>query len=361
MEAGQAAKTNLDLTMIAENMIDIPVLLGLVPPPKPLPKTVHELFSNRQHRPPMLIDGLLHQGCKMLLGGTSKSNKTWSLVDLALSVASGVPWWGLKTTPARVLYLNFELPEWALTERIEAIARAKPEIPDIRHNVQFWTLRGHATDMTAIRPFLQRSIEGEGFGLIIIDPAYKLLGDRDENSNGDVGSFMNEFERFAENTGAAVAIAHHFAKGDSSVKDPIDRMAGAGAWARDPDTILVMTPHEEENCFTVSSILRCLPQMPEFVLEWHYPLMKRASDLDPSSLRRRGGKPKALTDREFIQQCLSTEPQSPKRISAKAAEFSIGSRTVERYLQRLAASGVIRSAQGCYWRDADVSDTPTFP
>jgi RecA-family ATPase len=32
---------------------------------------------------------ILHQGCKMILGGTSKSSKSWCLLDLGVSVASG--------------------------------------------------------------------------------------------------------------------------------------------------------------------------------------------------------------------------------------------------------------------------------
>jgi hypothetical protein len=46
----------------------------------------------------------------------------------------------------------------------------------------------------------------------------------------------------------------------------MDRMSGAGAWARNPDGIMVMTPHEEDDCYTVSSILRNLPRAEDFVL-----------------------------------------------------------------------------------------------
>jgi hypothetical protein len=63
-----------------------------------------------------------------------------------------------------------------------------------------------------------------------------------------------------------VAAAHHFAKGDSTGKSAIDRMSGTGAWARDPDSILVLTPHEEADCYTVSPVLRNLPQVDEFVV-----------------------------------------------------------------------------------------------
>ena len=40
--------------------------------------------------PAQIIEGILHQGCKMVLGSTSKSNKSWCRLDLALSVASGM-------------------------------------------------------------------------------------------------------------------------------------------------------------------------------------------------------------------------------------------------------------------------------
>ncbi len=41
----------------------------------------------------------------MILGGTSKSNKSWCLLDLALSVASGREWWG-RRLPDSIL-VNF--------------------------------------------------------------------------------------------------------------------------------------------------------------------------------------------------------------------------------------------------------------
>ena len=41
--------------------------------------------------PPQIIHGVLHQGLKGVLGGSSKARKTWILLDLALCVASGSP------------------------------------------------------------------------------------------------------------------------------------------------------------------------------------------------------------------------------------------------------------------------------
>src|SRR5512138_1502512 len=102
--------------------VDPAVDLGAIPPPLPDISFFEDFAASPPMPPPQVIEGILHRGCKMLLGGTSKSNKSWCLLDLALSVAAGAPWWGNPTTQGHVLYLNFELSEWAVPRRIEAIA-----------------------------------------------------------------------------------------------------------------------------------------------------------------------------------------------------------------------------------------------
>src|SRR5690242_15740872 len=69
--------------------IDIAVDLGVVPTPLPEILNLRQLVEAATAPPQLLIDGVLHQGSKMILGGTSKSNKSWCLLDLAVSVASG--------------------------------------------------------------------------------------------------------------------------------------------------------------------------------------------------------------------------------------------------------------------------------
>lgn len=69
--------------------IDIAVDLGAVPRPLPEIVTLRNFVVDPPKAPPQIIQGILHQGCKMILGGTAKSNKSWCLLDLAISVASG--------------------------------------------------------------------------------------------------------------------------------------------------------------------------------------------------------------------------------------------------------------------------------
>jgi hypothetical protein len=335
--------------------IDIAVDLGAVPEPLPEIMNLRQLVESAPAPPPQIIQGILHQGCKMILGGVSKSNKSWCLLDLALSVASGEQWWGRRCVKVPVVYINFELHVWAIAERLNALCAARPECKGLAETLHVWNLRGFNADITLLRPKLQEQLARHQFGLIILDPAFKLLGDRDENANGDIASLMNEFEALARSSGAAVVVAHHFAKGDSSAKSAIDRLSGAGAWARDPDSILVLTPHEEPDCFTLSAVLRNLPQAEECVLRWDYPLMRVATDLNPEALRRPQGRNKVCTDREFMEAVLSDEGKSFGTIVKEAATtLNMGRSSVAKYLKRLVDAGLVKSSGGLYWLDLGV-------
>lgn len=330
--------------------VDIAVDLGVVAPPLPEIEFLREFAASVPDPPPEIVEGILHQGCKMILGGTSKSNKSWCLLDLAISVASGEEWWGRRCAKMPVVYINFELHRWAIAQRINALAAARPECKGIGDTLALWNLRGRNADLTLLRPKLEEQLARHQFGLIILDPAYKLLGDRDENANGQIASLMNEFEALAHASGAAVVVAHHFAKGDSSAKHAIDRMSGAGAWARDPDSLLVLTPHEEADCFTVSPVLRNLPQVDEFVVQWDYPLMRLAKELNPEALRRPQGKNKVCTDREFVNEVFGDKALATKQVRQRASEvFGMSPRTADRYLARNVAAGVLCQGGGLYW------------
>jgi len=330
--------------------VDIAVDLGAVPPSLPKMVSLREFASAPHPAPPQIIQGVLHQGGKMILSGTSKSNKSWSLLDLALSVASGQEWWGHRCEKAPVAYLNFELHPWAIEQRIGALCGARPEFKGVGDSLFLWNLRGHNADLTLLRPQLESELMQQPFGLIILDPAYKLLGNRDENANGEIAGLMNEFEALAQRTGAAIVIAHHFAKGDSSAKNAIDRMSGAGAWARDPDSLVTLTPHEEEDCFSVNMTLRNLPKLDEFVLSWQFPLMRLAPELNPDSLRRPQTKNKVCSDREFAEAVLGSDSKNYKSVISRARDvLDMSEATTKRYLTRGKEAGLICHSGGLYW------------
>ena len=244
--------------------------------------------------PPVLIEDVLHQGNKLAIGGGSKSFKTWTLIDLAFSVATGSPWLGWNTTAGKVLYLNLELQGFSFRKRCEAVREAKRITSNVP-NLHIWNLRGYAADIAGLVPTFLDAMQDQNFALVIVDPIYKVLGRRNESAPGDVAEMLNHLERLAVQSGAAVAFGAHFSKGNQASKDAMDRISGAGTFARDPDAILTMTRHEEEDCFTVEATLRDFPPVSSFVVGWSFPMMQRREELNPEKLK----KAKSGREREF--------------------------------------------------------------
>ncbi|HPA19499.1 MAG TPA: AAA family ATPase [Verrucomicrobiae bacterium] len=312
-----------------------------------LPRIVDasELLAHHadEPEPPVLVAGVLHQGSKMVIGGGSKSYKTWALTDLAASVASGSPWWGLETTQARVLYINFEIQPFFYARRLGDVVTAKicPVIPG---TLDVWNLRGHAASLDSLMPEIIARVRHAGYGLIIIDPIYKGLGGRDENRAGDVAELLNEVERLATQTGAAVVFGAHFSKGNQSGKQAMDRIGGSGVFARDPDSILTLTPHEEPFCYTVEATLRNFPHLEPFVLRWHFPLFQPVS-LDAGKLKR-AGRPEAVPATEVLER-LSPDGMTPKAWLAAVQEVHELSRaSFYRILEKLTATNQVSKSEG---------------
>ena len=241
-------------------------------------------------KPPELVHGLLHKGDKMVLSGSSKSYKTWILTHLAMCVAVGADWWGLKTTQGRVLYANFEVAKPFFQRRIQKI-REKVDIAvsDLKGQLTVWNIKGHGADITDLaNEIIERT--KDKFDLIILDPIYKILGERDENSNGDIGDLMNEIDRIILETGASVIFGHHFSKGNQARKDSMDRMSGAGTFARDVETLLTITKHEDADTFVVDAVTRNHKRMEPFCVVLDDVIMERSETLDPRKLKQVNGR-----------------------------------------------------------------------
>ena len=223
-----------------------------------------------------------------------------------------------------MLYANFEIPPAFFQERVQSIKdKLFIEAQRIKGQFSLWNLRGFAADLDQLADkVIERA--GDKFDLIILDPIYKVLGDRDENSNGQMAELMNIIDRIIEATGAAVAFAHHYSKGNQSKKNAMDRMSGAGVFARDADSLLMMTEHQTEDAYTVQAILRNHKPIPPFCVVLDHPIMERSDGLDPAKLKStNGSEPKFvmadLLKTLNVQHLTSTELEKQYIATVKAS------------------------------------------
>ena len=304
--------------------------------PPILPAT--EFEASQMDEPPELLAGVLHKGCKMVIGGTSKSMKTWTLLDLGLSMANGISWWNFKTAKCRVLFMNFEIKPHSFRKRIRAVCDAK-KMP-IPENFHVWNLRGHSADLRTLRPRLVERIGDGIYDVIIFDPIYKVYGDRDENSAGQMGELMVELDKIAVAMDVSTIFGHHFAKGNLSTRSAIDKMSGSGVFARDPDSILIMSPHKEDNVFVVDVVLRDFKPVDPFCVKWDYPLMRYAPEENPDQIKTEANQTK-YTD-EDVMKYLDSKGISFTELTKKVkADPGMSQPTLSKYVKRLVEAGRI--------------------
>lgn len=187
---------------------------------------------------PELIHGVLRRGHVMVYTGASKSGKSFSCINLALSVATGGLWLNNQCEAGNVLYVNFEIQDNSVANRYQNIMDKRATNPGAG-KIHIWNLRGKVVDMeTVTRGIIDRVRKsGTDYSLVIIDPIYKVFRG-DENSAGDVGRFFALLDKIAEDTGAAVCICHHHSKGAQEGKSAMDRGSGSGVFARSPDALV---------------------------------------------------------------------------------------------------------------------------
>ena len=191
--------------------------------------------------PAEIVEGVLLETHKMLLTGPSKANKTWCLINLAVSVATGGWWIDFRCAQRRVLYIDLETDHRTLQKRISTVAMAKSaDAAEVRKNLVVWPLRGKSCSLEEIAAELFVRCKAGDFGMVIVDPAY-MVQDGDENNAKDIREFFAKLDEICVNLQCTVVISHHHSKGAQGLKSSIDRGSGSGVFGRAPDAVLDMT------------------------------------------------------------------------------------------------------------------------
>ncbi len=250
---------------------------------------------------------------------------------------------------SKVVIFDLELTRRGVRRRLKQIQKELGGEGDF-DNLKICCLRGKARRFCGNLKAVREQIREQNFEVVIIDPVYKFLLGKEENSNGIVASVLEELTEFCAELGVALIYVHHHSKGNQAGKDSLDRGAGAGAWARDPDALLDLTEHKkstkEERIFTAELTVREFPPQDKFVVRWKFPLLVRdAEGLDPEELKqiKQGGRPKnEIGDviLAVLRMCDSEGGTTAKRISEASLT---GLRTVQRRIKDLMPQRVVKA------------------
>lgn len=162
--------------------------------------------------PAWLVQGLLTSDTLAVLFGESGSMKTFAALDIAVSVASGEPWQGLKVRNAGpAVYVAGEGFR-GLSVRLQALVRHRGIDPRTMplhfasQAVQFLDPDDAERATQAVSALAEANGNPR---LVVVDTLARCYGPGDENSTADMTRFVAVLDRLRERFGCCVLVLHH--------------------------------------------------------------------------------------------------------------------------------------------------------
>ncbi|NCY21554.1 hypothetical protein EBX31_06320 [bacterium] len=300
--------------------------------------------------PKECVGELLRAGERAVLGSTSKSHKSFALLHLAICKAYGLDWLGWKMAPGRVLYIDLELIPPFFDCRVAAVCRAlKVPHPE---NLILWPLRS-VRPKPKIEELVAEMVKrhkDEEVELVILEPSYKMVEPTFQGTNSEmmVAAYLEALDEIANPLKCAVITSHHSPKGDLSHKNSIDLFSGTGVWARDPDLLVTMRPHEKADHVIFDITRRHGAPVEPLVLRWDYPLHHIAHGEDPSKIRTSQSAQKAANE-DRVAEVLKEAPEegwSWTKWKDVCDEAGVSQATFDRRRKDLVDKGIVETLEG---------------
>jgi hypothetical protein len=167
-----------------------------------------------------------------VLAAEKKAGKTWAMLDLVVSVASGTPWLGVYAVERSgpVLVFLGEGGRRKMLRRLRAVCDAKGVRVEALPIVASFRAP-HLTNQEALTVVSDKLAEVRPV-LMVIDPLYLAARGAKSSSLYDMGTHLENVQAIAQRAGAALVIAHHW--NQTGTGRGADRMSGAGPaeWGR---------------------------------------------------------------------------------------------------------------------------------
>lgn len=220
--------------------------------------------------PDQVFEDTFDKGDKFTIIGSSKMRKSFFLLQMLVSLASGRAFLNLNVPKARrVLLVQLEIQEHHYHRRVRNICRAMGiTANDLGDRLLIVNARGVDLGTPAGMERIIELAKDKQSEVVAIDPFYKMHAGI-ENAAEDVKATLHGFDKLAEITGASPIYVHHDAKGSPGDKDIVDRGAGSNVMGRDYDGCITLTAHSREpDAAVVDIIIRNYRPQEPFTIGW---------------------------------------------------------------------------------------------
>jgi AAA domain len=166
--------------------------------------------------PALVGGGLIVRRALVVNSGPAKRGKSIVVLNREIRRAIGRPFLGFPTTPGRTLYVQAEIPEPNLKQRLVLMLSDCPDVGRIdseklRGRLLTVTRRGLFIDEPDGYDAVRRLIEQTEPDLLSLDPLARFMTG-EENSARDVGRLVNSLDRLIQEYRIAIELTHHAGK-----------------------------------------------------------------------------------------------------------------------------------------------------
>ena len=180
--------------------------------------------------------GIITQHGLSVMYGAPGAGKSFIALDMALSIAEGIPWQGMQTRQGKVLYIAGE-GVGGLGKRLKAWeAHNGRQVGENLHVLQVAVNFREQGDVEKLMRSIDR--EGDGWTCVFVDTVARSLVGADENSATELGLWVAAADSLKAHCKCALVGIHH------SGKDSTRGMRGSSALLGAVDTSLVVAKDE---------------------------------------------------------------------------------------------------------------------
>jgi len=224
-----------------------------------------------------LVEGIIPRGLTVL-AGTSKIGKSWMMLDLAISIASGTPFLGRPVKQAGVLYLCLEDTERRIQNRMyELVDEAPPGL--------YFSICSDRLGAGFTRDVVNMLKGHSDIELIIVDTLQKVRQSDDGSGSGTYSKDYEEIakiKKIADVNDKSIIVVHHLRKQKDKF-DPYNEISGSTAISGASDTNMVLK--KPEGSLTAELYIRGRDvEEKKFILEFEHPRWKVVDEIGANEL-----------------------------------------------------------------------------
>ncbi len=191
------------------------------PPEKnPCPRILTPEEFKNDLAPDYVVQAMIYRSSTHVLTGASKTGKSWLAFQLVLCICGDTPFLGLEVRRAKVLLVSLEMTAGMVWKRMQGICRdvgvPEPHVCELLFVIAPTQDYVPKLDLGSDpgREHLRTLIRESGAEVVILDTLYRFLPSVDPNSNAEMGPVFGALNELAQETGAALVMLDHVAKGE---------------------------------------------------------------------------------------------------------------------------------------------------